>query len=148
MVHEKVHLLQRLMPWQWARFYRIAWNYEIYSEPPVGIPSELIKMRRSNPDTASLPYACWNSRWWSVPVYNSETDLSLKNASVKWWDQMTNIIHMRPPDDWTAFFGDVNQEEHPHEISAEYLASKNQPHSKAMKALVISMKENAEFPEI
>jgi hypothetical protein len=148
MDHEKVHLLQRLMPWQWARFYRIAWNYEIYSAPPIGMPDNLISMRRSNPDTALEPYACWNHRWWSVAVYNSTNDLSLKNASVKWWDQTTNKVYTKPPDNWKKFFGAVHQSEHPHEISAEYIASKNRPYSEAMVSLINSLKPDSEFPEI
>ena len=148
MEHEKVHLLQRQMPWQWARFYRIAWNYEIYTEPPINMPNELIAMRRANPDTALAPYACWKNNWWSVPVYNSKDDLSLKDASVKWWDQQTNTINLHPPDDWIQFFGFMHQDEHPHELSAEYLASKEQEEIPAKRILLNSMKLNAEFPEI
>jgi hypothetical protein len=148
MDHEKVHLLQRLMPWQWARFYRIAWNYEIYAEPPIGMPTNLIKMRRSNPDTSFEPYACWKNRWWSVAVYNSKEDLSLRKAAVKWWDQTTNTIHNNPPDTWTDFFGTLNQEEHPHEISAEYIAATHKPDSEAMAILIKSLRPDSEFPEI
>lgn len=148
MDHEKVHLLQRSMPWQWARFYRIAWNYEIYSEPPAGMPLELISMRRSNPDTANEPYACWKNRWWSVAVYNSKDDLSLKSASTKWWDQITNTVGKNPPDIWTKFFGKLHQNEHPHEMSAEYIAAKYKPNCEGMKVLINSLKADSEFPEI
>jgi len=123
MDHERIHLLQRRMPESWARFYRIKWNYEIYSSPPFGMPDYLIKYRRANPDTANEPYACWNSRYWSVPIYISESNLSLKDAPIKWWDQMTNKVLDSAPDEWVQFFGDdIHQCEHPHELTAEYLS--------------------------
>lgn len=121
--HEKIHLLQRQMPDSWARFYKLAWDYDLYTSPPRGMPSELIELRRSNPDTADTPWCCWNSRWWSVPVYKSRTNLSLKDAPIRWWDQTTMTLHAHPPEDWIRFFGSsIHQNEHPHEITAEYLA--------------------------
>ena len=121
--HEKIHLLQRQMPESWARFYRIAWNYELYTAPPVGMPTELVEMLRANPDTADTPWCCWRGRWWSVPVYQSRKNLSLRDAPVKWWDAETGLISITPPEDWLRFFGSgVHQLEHPHEMTAEYLA--------------------------
>ena len=121
--HEKIHLYQRAMPESWAKFYRIKWKYDIYSKPPAGMPKELINMRRANPDTADAPWCCWMGKHWSVPVYQNEYNLSLSKAPVKWWNQLMNVITNNPPDDWVNFFGsDVNQSEHPHEISAEFLS--------------------------
>jgi len=121
--HEKIHLYQRLHPDSWRKFYRIKWRCEIYKQPPVGMPKELIKMRRANPDTADAPWVCFMNRHWPVAVYRSVTDLSLSKAPVKWWDQLDTSVNMRPPEAWTTFFGaDVHQHEHPHEISAEFLS--------------------------
>ena len=121
--HEKIHLYQRIMPDSWSKFYRFKWNYEIFKEPPVGMPQELKIMRRSNPDTAAAPWACWMKKFWSVPVYKNKYDLSLSKAKVMWWNQSNNTISSTPPDEWIVFFGnDVHQSEHPHEISAEFLA--------------------------
>ena len=121
--HEKIHLLQRQMPDSWARFYKIKWDYELYGAPPAGMPAELQTMIRANPDTASAPWCCWRKRWWPVPIYQSSTNLSLRNAIVKWWDQETMNIESRPPDAWQKFFGShIHQSEHPHEITAEYLS--------------------------
>jgi hypothetical protein len=121
--HEKIHLYQRLAPDSWKKFYRIKWNYEIYKEPPVGMPQKLITMRRSNPDTAAAPWACWNKIHWSVPVYRSENDLSLSGAAVMWWNSSDSTINPHPPDTWTTFFGDdIHQNEHPHEMAAEFLS--------------------------
>ena len=119
--HERVHLLQRMMPDSWANFYRIKWYYNIYNSAPFGMPQDLIKLRRANPDTALAPFACWKSRYWSVPIYGSE--LSLRKSKIKWWDQETGLVNDKAPDEWTAFFGSkINQCEHPHELSAEYLS--------------------------
>ena len=123
MDHERVHLLQRRMPESWARFYRLKWDYRIYNSPPVGMPNNLIKLRRANPDTAIEPFACWKKRYWSVPVYLSTTNLSLKDAPIKWWDQELNTVSDSAPDTWAMFFGsDIHQCEHPHELTAEYLS--------------------------
>jgi hypothetical protein len=112
-----------MMPDSWRKFYRFKWQYEIYKEPPVGMPEHLIRKRRSNPDTADAPWACWRNRFWTVPVYNSETNLSLKHASVKWFNSSDLSISNKPPEEWIFFFGNtIHQTEHPHEISAEFLA--------------------------
>jgi hypothetical protein len=121
--HEKIHLYQRLMPDSWRKFYRLKWNYELYTEPPVGMDAGLIKMRRSNPDTADSPWVCWRKYHWPVPVYISINNLSLSNAPIKWFNSYDLSISERPPEGWIAFFGSsVSQLEHPHEISAEFLA--------------------------
>jgi hypothetical protein len=152
--HEHVHILQRLMPDSWAKFYQLKWFYRIYSQPPVGMPKELIKLRRANPDTADEPYCCWKSRWWPVAVYKSEDSLSLSTAPVKWWDQDTGDISLKAPEQWTAFFGKVHQSEHPHEISAEYLSGPlrlgNRPEHMCpgMQVLADSWYEGAQFPRI
>jgi hypothetical protein len=83
--HEVVHLYQRLMPDSWAKFYKQKWNYDLYKEPPVGMPDELIKRKRANPDTALAPWCCWSSIYWPVSVY--EADLMLSTAPIKWWNQ-------------------------------------------------------------
>lgn len=120
--HEKIHLFQRMYPDAWRIFYRKGWNYELYKEAPAGMPKDLVKMRRANPDTADAPWICWSGDYWAVPVYASISDLSLRKAPVKWWRASDMSISNQPPDDWLAFFGDdVHQHEHPHEISAEYL---------------------------
>lgn len=121
--HERVHLLQRMMPDSWAKFYRIKWRYTIYNSAPFGMPEKMIQLKRGNPDTSDAPYACWRSRWWSVPTYISDSNLSLKNAVIKWWDQETGTISESAPDEWVVFFGThIHQCEHPHELSAEYLS--------------------------
>lgn len=122
--HEKIHLYQRSNSKDWINFYKKYWNYEIFQKPPSSMPEELIKMKRANPDTNDAPFACWNGKWWSVPVYLSSSDLKFRDCLVKWWNQETNKIHSDPPTEWITFFGQkVSQAEHPHEISAVYIAN-------------------------
>jgi hypothetical protein len=121
--HELIHLYQRIMPDSWSKFYKLKWHYEIYNEPPVGMPVELTKMIRANPDTASAPWCCWMNIYWPVPVYISKSNLSLSKAPIKWWNQSNNTISDTAPEEWKHFFGyEINQNEHPHEISAEFLS--------------------------
>ena len=149
--HERVHLLQRMMPDSWAKFYKQKWDYTIYKEPPFGMPSDLIKYKRGNPDTSDAPYACWKSRYWSVPIYSA--GLSLKDAQIKWWDQETGSVSDIAPDEWTVFFGKkTHQCEHPHELSAEFLSgplrlgAKPQESAKGIKRLYDSWSKDALFP--
>ena len=122
--HEKIHLHQRLNPELWRAFYRNYWDYEIYDKPPPFMPSSLIDMKRANPDTNDAPFACWRKTWWSVPVYKNSENLKFRDCIVKWWNQETNKIYSNPPTEWISFFGSkVSQTEHPHEISAVYIAN-------------------------
>ena len=152
--HEHIHLLQRMMPESWAKFYRLKWDYTIYNDAPFGMPSELTRLRRANPDTADTPYVCWRSRYWSVAVYPAIDKLKLKDAVVKWWDEKTGLIRDTAPDEWFSFFGDhINQSEHPHELSAEFLSgplrmgARPSEMSPGLKALGDAWKLNAFYPE-
>ena len=153
--HERVHLLQRMMPDSWAKFYKLKWDYNIYNSAPFGMPNRLVKLRRANPDTVDSPFVCWRSRWWSIPVYVSETSLSLSDAPIKWWDQETGLITDDAPDEWIQFFGsDIHQCEHPHELTAEYLSGplrlgkrpKKMP--EGMRLLADAWSKDATFPQI
>jgi len=134
--HEKIHLSQRNDFSNWKKFYQKYWNYEVYENPPSSMPSNLIKMKRANPDTCWAPYCCWNKIWWSIPVYKSEIDLNFQSCPVKWWNQKENKIYDNPPNEWISFFGTkVSQSEHPNEISAVYIANQN-TNSKGFKILM------------
>lgn len=123
MAHEKIHLLQRMYPDSWKRFYRLLWDYEIYSEPPSGMDKTLIEMKRGNPDTSAEPWCCWKKQWWPVPVYVSRDKPSIRNTKIRWWNQSTMQTQDSPPDEWMVFFGQqIHQSEHPHEITAEFLS--------------------------
>lgn len=137
--HEKVHLRQRQELNKWTDFYKKYWFYTLHKNPPNNMPNELIKNRRSNPDTDGNVWCCWNSNYWAVPIYNSGKE-TLYNIIVKWWDEKNNIITNYPPKEWIDFFGNDNmQSEHPHEISAVYIEKyirNNKILSEAMNLLI------------
>jgi len=119
--HEKIHIYQRLYPKEWAKFYKDKWHYELFKNPPLHLPINLIKNKRANPDTCNELWCRWRKRWWSIPVY--ESNLSLSGAPVKWYDEKENKIYDNPPSEWISFFGrNISQLEHPHEISAVLLS--------------------------
>jgi hypothetical protein len=155
LAHEKIHLLQRMNGASWKRFYRQKWFYEIYSQPPVGMPEELIERRRANPDTSDEPWCCWKNRWWPVAIYKRVDKPTLKGASIRWWDSKTTEVRQSAPEDWVAFFGDdIHQNEHPHEISAEFLSGPLYNNglppnpSPAMTVLRQSWTEDADAPTV
>jgi hypothetical protein len=116
--HELIHIYQRRNPDVWIAFYQRSWSYAIFEEPPADIPKELIKGRRSNPDTAIGPWACWLRRWWTIPVYKDMYSPRLRDVTIIFWDSWKNESSDSPPQEWSAFFGSPGQPEHPHEISA------------------------------
>lgn len=121
--HEKIHLNQRMYFYDWKKFYKQYWQYELFESPPTSMPEDLVKMKRANPDTCLAPYCCWKNTWWSIPVYKSLTNLDFRNSPVKWWNQKLNKVYDEPPNEWIKFFGtQVGQSEHPNEISAVYIA--------------------------
>lgn len=132
--HERVHLLQKRNPVVWENFYRLEWEYRIYSTPPAEI-AEQEALLRGNPDTAEKPWACWRNRYWFAPFYHDEQRPTLLGAPVRIWDSGARIGTgvkghspagrwiSEPPAEWRTFFcADGKcpyQYEHPHEIAAE-----------------------------
>jgi len=126
LLHESVHLFQRNFSNDWEKFYNNQWNYEIFEEPAPFIPKELIEKRRSNPDTDDKPWCRWNKRWWAVPIYDDYNNPRLNQTPIVWYDEKENKILDKPPNEWLTFFGpNINQIEHPNEISAVLLTNKN-----------------------
>ena len=120
--HEKIHLLQRRHPELWEAWYKLLWSYTIHKTAPPTMPSSLIEKHRHNPDTEDKPFACWRGRWWSLAVYNSNPT-SLLDAKTVWWDEKTGTVSNEAPPEWTDFFGQQPQDEHPHEIAAQMIAN-------------------------
>lgn len=126
LLHESVHLFQRNFSNDWEKFYNNQWNYEIFEEPAPFIPKELIQKRRSNPDTDDKPWCRWNKRWWSVPIYDDSDNPRLNQTPIIWYDEKENKMLDKPPNEWLTFFGpNINQIEHPNEISAVLITNKN-----------------------
>jgi hypothetical protein len=121
LTHERVHLDQKRNPAAWRDFYNRAWGYELVKAGD--LPTEYVKNLRPNPDTADAPWALWRGRWLFFPNYSA--DRTLLNARILVWDTELKEI-VSPPSEWTAMFcgtdGCPRQFEHPHELSAEYIA--------------------------
>ena len=125
LAHERVHLAQKShSAAEWRAFYERTWGYKCYASPPAGVPAELVARLRPNPDTSDSPWAIWRDRWLFFPAFGDEG--SLRGAEVIVWD-LENHRQVATPDAWRSLFcgaGDCpHQYEHPHEISAEWLAA-------------------------
>lgn len=122
--HERIHIYQRRDPSTWANFYR-KWNFTLHAEPPKTMPADIRESRRSNPDTFTKPWACWQGRYWPVSTYDDILKPSLRKCTTVWWDETDHRLLTSPPPGWTTFFGTPSQDEHPHEISAVMLVAGN-----------------------
>lgn len=117
--HELVHIDQRRHPTEWANFYARSWGFRLTNSPPRGLPAEWVQRRRSNPDTQFAgPWPEWRERFWVFAAYEDGGGAQLQRARTVWWDAEDRVVRTRPPADWTAFFGALSQDEHPHEIAA------------------------------
>lgn len=120
--HELVHIDQRRHPTEWANFYARSWGFRLTNSPPRGLPAEWVQRRRSNPDTQFAgPWPEWRERFWVFAAYEEGEGgegAQLQLARTVWWDAEDRVVRTRPPADWTAFFGALSQDEHPHEIAA------------------------------
>ena len=138
LTHEYVHLDQKQNYGLWKKFYEREWFYTLSDVPPPNMPRNLILRYRLNPDTFIEKWACFNKKWWSVPIYTN--NYSLNNAKILWFydNNNDNNIYENPPQEWIDFFGPVEsigQIEHPNEISAVYLTNPDKYDSKAFKIL-------------
>jgi hypothetical protein len=91
---------------------------------PPDLPAKYVAGLRPNPDTADAPWALWRHRWLFFPNY-TDVNRTLRNARVLVWDTtMKTIVDV--PSAWKDIFCSdgvcPHQYEHPHELSAEYIA--------------------------
>lgn len=125
--HELVHIDQKRNLETWYTFYKTFWDYTPYK-------GDKRFDLRPNPDTADQPLMVWRDRWIFVPEYSTER--TLRSANVRVLDLSTNAF-VPIPDEWRAFFEEksyiVHQNEHPHEIAAEFLT--NRPNTPAANLL-------------
>lgn len=136
--HELVHLQQRKNLNKFLSFYSKYWNFEQYNKNlEKNIPKKFIENRRSNPDTIDTIWVIFLNKWLVVPIYNNS--MTIKNATIIFYNINTKEELEYPPKEWIDFFGETTQPEHPHEISATYIASyikNNKISSIAMKLLI------------
>jgi hypothetical protein len=126
LLHEYVHIEQRRNLDKWYKFYEEEWGYTKYDG--------LFNYIRPNPDTSDHPLMIWRKRYVFVSLFTHTR--SLKDAKTHVYDVLTNAF-VTIPDSWRSFFESdtyrVYQNEHPHEIAAEYLTKK--PNTKAAQIL-------------
>jgi len=131
LLHERVHISQRLHSVVWESIFKNAWSLTPWKG---SLPSDIQLRRRINPDLIFVPFFQWKKQWVPLAIFKSLTSPDLKEVDVVWWDTSSRIIHREPPPNWVDFFGAVDQgHEHPYELSA-YMIENKSP-TKAFKAL-------------
>ena len=119
MLHERVHVSQRMFPEPWKHLLKTAWSMI----PWFGIlPEEHEARRRINPDLLGAPLFIWKNTWVVFAVFHSSSKPSLPDIQVVWWDKTTNTLHRQAPKEWVSYFGNNPAGEHPYEIAAYLIA--------------------------
>jgi hypothetical protein len=130
-VHERVHVSQRLHPNAWREILRATWDMV----PWVGeLPDSIRVRRRINPDLCPAPLFIWKGEYVVVGIFKSEAQPKLNEIDLVWWAPKTKVVHRQPPPGWADFFGTNPSGEHPYEIAA-YLVEQNPKGNKAYDAL-------------
>jgi len=122
LLHERVHLHQRMFPSLWINFVRENWFMNVWNN---SLPSNIENNRRINPDLLENPFFIWKDTWVSVCLYNDITNPCLGNASTVWYNTDLKTVSRMAPDGWYEFFGQVIDDEHPWEISAYHISDPN-----------------------
>jgi len=137
-LHEQVHLSQRIYPSQWSKVLESAWSMTPWKGE---LPSDIELRRRINPDLILGPLFQWKNDWIPVAVFKSLTSPVLNDVDIVWWQNSTRSVHRQPPPGWVEFFGSVDSgHEHPYELAA-YMIEKDNSSSEAYKQLKTNLKE-------
>lgn len=131
LLHERVHISQRIHPQIWNSIVEEAWNFKPWKG---NLPADLESRRRINPDIFWTPMAIWKQRWVPFAIYRSSSKPKLNEIDVVWWDDSARVLLRVPPPGWLEFFGNIPAGEHPYEIAA-YLVAANPKQNTAYKAL-------------
>lgn len=131
LLHERVHVSQRLYPSAWNALLKSAWEME----PWLGdLPAELQTRRRINPDILGVPLYAWKGQWIPLALFKNSSNPKLSEIDLVWWNSQTRTLFRQPPPGWTEFFGSVPAGEHPFELAA-YLIEAKPTKNKAFSAL-------------
>jgi hypothetical protein len=122
LLHERVHLHQRIYPEIWTDFFKTKWDMKVWSGR---LPSAIEAKHRLNPDLLQVPFYVWKDKWVSLCLFNDTGIPSLGNSSTAWFNVEQKVISKTAPDGWYDFFGKVPDDEHPWEIAAYYIADKS-----------------------
>lgn len=117
LLHEGVHIHQRLHPDLWATSMRKAgWR----PVDPSQIPDEFVKRLRINPDTLSCPFWSWDTYHVPLPLFPKGLSLvSLSSAEIQWLDLRNSTLYHEPPPSFRAIYKETGAaSEHPFELYA------------------------------
>jgi len=131
MLHERVHVSQRLHSSEWAKIFRDYWSMKQWDGV---IPADILLRQRLNPDILLVPKFIWKNEWVPLAMFKSLTMPELTDVDIVWWRPASRTLHREAPEGWVDFFGSVHSgHEHPFELSA-YLIQNNSD-VKAYKAI-------------
>lgn len=131
LLHERVHVSQRLHPKVWETIVADVWDMKPWSGK---LPDSIRTRLRINPDLSMAPMFIWKNNYVSLGVFKNESIPKLSEIDVVWWMPSTQTLLQSPPPGWTEFFGTNEAGEHPYEIAA-YLIAGNPSGNKAYELL-------------
>jgi hypothetical protein len=130
-LHERVHVSQRLHTQAWQKIMEEAWNFKPW---PGILPADIQSRRRINPDLVYLPDYIWEDTWVPMALFKSRSSPVLSEVDIVWWNDQTRTLHREPPPGWIEFFGNIPGGEHPFEIIA-YLVAANPKQNRAYQII-------------
>jgi hypothetical protein len=132
MLHERVHISQRLHPDAWKQLVEDVWDMRVWNG---NFPTDIQYMQRLNPDLLLAPKFAWKGQYVPVAIFKSKASPSLTDTDTVWYDIKTKTVMREPPPAWSDYFGDDKSGwEHPYELAA-YLIVKDPKQVPAYKAL-------------
>ena len=132
LLHERVHISQRLHPDAWKKILAETWNFKPWNGQ---LPADIENRRRLNPDTLLMPFFIWKDTYVPVELFKNASNPSLTETDTIWWDAKSRTVFREPPPGWTAFFGfRANGSEHPFELIA-YMVAEKKTNSPAFAAI-------------
>jgi hypothetical protein len=130
-LHERVHVSQRLFPDIWETILKEGWDMK----PWIGsFPNHISERRRINPDIHGIPLFIWKNTWVSLGIFKSLKNPKLQEIDIIWWNTVTRTVHKEVPPEWSDFFGNHPAGEHPYELAA-YLIVEAPSNNKSYGAL-------------
>lgn len=111
-LHEKIHVYQRLYPLETNKLICDYWNFKIINR------FENIEMARSNPDIDNYIYSNIYNKI-MIQLYNSEIPNGIEDSSVYLYINKNEITKISHKD--TGLSSVITQYEHPYEIMATLL---------------------------
>lgn len=115
LLHERVHVSQRLHPSEWVKIFT-KWSMTQWDGT---IPGDVTLRQRLNPDIILVPHFIWKNTWVPLAIFKSLTMPDIQDVDVVWWNVESRTLHRQAPPGWEDFFGKVhNGHEHPYELSA------------------------------